>query len=73
MCLLSDALDEGMRGGSTGTAVAAALKYAEDVGKVENIVVMAADTGRNYLSKIFNDQWMKDNGVWEGWVVSGEM
>jgi cystathionine beta-synthase len=57
------AREEGLLvGGSSGTAVAGAIKYARrlDPGKV--IVVLLPDTGRNYLSKLFSDTWMQDNG-----------
>jgi cystathionine beta-synthase len=57
------AREEGiLAGGSSGTAVAAALKYALrlDPGKI--IVVLLPDTGRNYLTKIFSDRWMWENG-----------
>jgi cystathionine beta-synthase len=60
------AREEGLLvGGSSGTAVAAALKYAERLTKGKYIVVLLPDTGRNYLSKIFSDQWMKENGFLE--------
>ncbi len=61
------AREEGLLvGGSSGTAVAAALKYALrlDPGKI--IVVLLPDTGRNYLTKIFSDQWMRENGFLDG-------
>ncbi|RJQ32831.1 MAG: cysteine synthase family protein [Actinobacteria bacterium] len=48
-------------GGSSGTALAAAIKYAKKVDKKEMIVVVMPDTGRNYLSKIFSDSWMSNN------------
>lgn len=57
------AREEGLLvGGSSGTAVAAAVKYALrlEAGKV--IVVLLPDTGRNYLTKIFSDRWMSENG-----------
>ncbi len=57
------AREEGLPvGGSSGTALAAALKYAEKYRRPETIVVMFPDTGRNYLSTIFDDAWMKENG-----------
>ncbi|MBF6614400.1 MAG: cystathionine beta-synthase [Chloroflexi bacterium] len=49
-------------GGSGGTAVWAALKVAERMGESKNIVVLLPDTGRGYLSKLYNDAWMRDNG-----------
>jgi cystathionine beta-synthase len=51
-----------MIGGSGGTAVHAALVVARDASPDDVIVVLLPDSGRNYLSKIFNDQWMFDMG-----------
>ncbi len=57
------AREEGLLvGGSSGTAMAAALRHAEKYRRKETIVVMFPDTGRNYLSKVFSDGWMKENG-----------
>jgi cystathionine beta-synthase len=53
-------------GGSSGTAVAAALKYAQRLDKPLNIVVLLPDTGRNYISKLYSDDWMRQNGFWQG-------
>ncbi|MDR3622380.1 MAG: cystathionine beta-synthase [Paludisphaera borealis] len=53
-------------GGSSGTAVAAALRYARRLGAGDLIVALCPDTGRNYLSKFFNDDWMAENHLdWE--------
>ncbi|MDD5757235.1 MAG: pyridoxal-phosphate dependent enzyme, partial [bacterium] len=61
------AREEGiLAGGSAGTALAAALKYAQRLEQPKFIVVLLPDTGRNYLSKIFSDVWMRDNDFWEG-------
>lgn len=49
-------------GGSGGAAVAGALKYARQTQKKENIVVLLPDSASKYLSKIFNDEWMRENG-----------
>lgn len=49
-------------GGSSGAAVAGALKYARQTQKEENIVVLLPDSASKYLSKIFNDDWMRENG-----------
>jgi len=49
-------------GGSSGMALHAALEVARDRGPDDVIVVLFADTGRNYLSKFFNDEWMRQNG-----------
>ena len=48
-------------GGSSGTAVAAAIKYAERLEDPKNIVVILPDTGRNYINKFFSDQWLSEN------------
>ena len=49
-------------GGSCGTAVAAALQVADGCGPDDLIVVLTPDSGRGYLSKVFNDQWMAGFG-----------
>ena len=54
-----------LAGGSSGTALAAALKFARRLKRPQYIVVLLPDTGRNYLTKIFNDAWMQENGFWE--------
>jgi len=60
------AREEGLLvGGSSGTALAAALKYAQRLERPKYIVAILPDTGRNYLTKIFSDTWMQENGFWE--------
>src|SRR5499427_10556119 len=49
-------------GGSSGLALHAALKVAAERGPDDVIVVLFPDTGRNYLSKFFSDEWMRQNG-----------
>ena len=49
-------------GGSGGTAVAAALRVAAKLPADAVVVVLIPDSGRGYLSKIFNDSWMTDYG-----------
>ncbi|HEY5267494.1 MAG TPA: cystathionine beta-synthase [Acidimicrobiales bacterium] len=49
-------------GGSGGTAVAAALRAAQSLPEDAVVVVLIPDSGRGYLSKIFNDTWMTDFG-----------
>ena len=58
---------EGMLvGGSSGTAVAAALRFAQRLTAEHLVVALCADTGRNYLSKFFDDDWLKSNNfVWD--------
>ena len=53
---------EGMlMGGSTGTNLAAALRYARRLGPEHVVVTLGADTGRNYLSKFYDDAWLAAN------------
>ncbi|KRV48760.1 cystathionine beta-synthase [Wenjunlia vitaminophila] len=60
------AKEEGLLvGGSCGMAVAAALRAARDLGPDDVVVVLLPDSGRGYLSKIFNDEWMADYGFLE--------
>ena len=49
-------------GGSCGLAVAAALRLAEELTADDLVVVLLPDSGRGYLSKIYNDEWMADYG-----------
>ena len=49
-------------GGSSGTAAWAALQVAADMPVDAVVVTLLPDTGRNYLSKVFNDDWMAANG-----------
>jgi cystathionine beta-synthase len=49
-------------GGSGGTAVAAALRVAERAGPDDLVVVLIPDSGRGYLSRVFNDDWMANYG-----------
>ena len=54
---------EGVLGGSsTGTLLAAALKYCREQTVPKKVVVLVPDTGNKYLSKMYNDYWMLDNG-----------
>ena len=49
-------------GGSCGTAVEAAIAVASELTEKEMVVVLLPDSGRGYLSKIYNDEWMTDYG-----------
>jgi len=49
-------------GGSSGTAMAGALKYADRMKDNDVMVILLPDTGERYLSKIYNDDWMRENG-----------
>jgi cystathionine beta-synthase len=53
-------------GGSGGAALVAAMRVAEEIDDPHAlVVVLLPDTGRNYLSKIFNEEWMRSNGFLE--------
>jgi cystathionine beta-synthase len=54
-------------GGSSGSAVAGALRYIRDheLGPDITVVVILPDSGSRYLSKVFNDDWMRENGFLE--------
>lgn len=52
-------------GGSAGTAMVAALQVAQELSDNDLIVVLFPDSGRSYLSKVYSDQWMQDNGFLE--------
>lgn len=49
-------------GGSSGAVVAGALKYARKIDRPLNIVVLLPDSAAKYLSKIYNDDWMRAHG-----------
>lgn len=49
-------------GGSSGMAVVAALRTAEDLPAEAVVVAIAPDGGRGYLGKVFNDDWMLAHG-----------
>jgi cystathionine beta-synthase len=54
---------EGLLGGSsTGTLLAAALRYARAQAAPQRIVTLLCDSGNKYLSKMYNDYWMRDQG-----------
>ena len=49
-------------GGSAGAAVLGAIKYAKKLKEPKKILVLLHDSGNRYASKIYNDDWMSDNG-----------
>ena len=56
-------LKEGILGGSsTGTLLAAALKYCREQTEPKRVLTFACDTGNKYLSKMYNDYWLRDLG-----------
>src|SRR5229473_7887332 len=55
-----------LAGGSGGSAAVAALRVAKEIDDPHAlVVVLLPDTGRNYLSKIYNEEWMRSNGFLE--------
>ena len=52
-------------GGSAGAAAYAALKISKELSKDKTVVVILPDTGRNYINKIYSDEWMTENGYIE--------
>lgn len=57
-------------GGSCGSAVAGAIKYAREqqLGADDVVVIILPDSGSRYLSKVFDDDWMRENGFLQrGW------
>ncbi len=61
------ALEEGiLAGGSAGAAVFAALRLAATWARGKRIVAVLPDDGRNYLTRFYSDEWMRDQGLLEG-------
>jgi cystathionine beta-synthase len=59
--------DEGiLAGSSSGTLMAAALRYCREQTEPKRVVTFACDSGNKYLSKMFNDFWMRDQGFLRG-------
>lgn len=55
--------EEGLlAGGSSGAAVFAALSAAQSLDESKTMVVILPDTGRNYLNRVYNDDWMREAG-----------
>jgi cystathionine beta-synthase len=52
-------------GSSSGTLIAAALRYCRSRTKPERVATLVADSGNKYLSKMYNDFWMIDQGFIE--------
>jgi len=58
------AREEGIvAGGSSGLAVCAAIVVARRLGPGKRVVTLAADTGRNYLSTYFDEEWRRERGL----------
>jgi len=58
--------EEGLfAGGSSGSAVAGVLKYLKDFPDTKRVVTILPDSGSRYLSKLYNDEWMREKGFLE--------
>jgi len=51
-----------LAGSSTGTLLAAALRFCREQTEPKRVVTFACDTGNKYLSKLYNDFWLEDQG-----------
>jgi len=51
-----------LAGSSTGTLLAAALRFCREQTEPKRVVTLACDTGNKYLSKLYNDFWLEDQG-----------
>src|SRR5271155_3390961 len=52
-------------GGSGGACLSGALRLAKDLKATDYVVVLLPDTGMRYLSKVYNDEWMRERGYFE--------
>ncbi len=63
-------------GGSSGAALAAAMRYTSNLSPDRLVVVILPDSGSRYLSKFYDNRWMRENGfleaVWDE-VMVGEL
>jgi cystathionine beta-synthase len=55
-----------LAGSSSGTLLAAALRYCREQTEPKRVVTLVCDSGNKYLSKMFNDFWMRDQGFLQG-------
>ena len=55
-----------LAGSSSGTLIAAALRYCRESTTPKRVVTFVCDSGNKYLSKMFNDFWMRDQGFLAG-------
>ena len=62
-------------GGSTGSAMVVAIEVAKELTEKDFVVVFIPDTGMRYLSKVYNDEWMRENQYVESEVklTAGEI
>ena len=60
-------------GGSSGSAVVGAIRYAESLEKPERILVILPDSGNRYASKIYNEAWMQEMGYLKQYAPKDEL
>ena len=60
-------------GGSSGSAVVGAIRYAESLEKPERILVILPDSGNRYASKIYKEDWMREMGYIKGGIIKDEL
>jgi cystathionine beta-synthase len=66
LCARRFTREEGLLvGGSAGTAIHAALTVGKRLGPEHVVVVILPDSGRSYLTKLYNDSWMLEHGFLE--------
>ncbi len=65
MCKLLASKEGILVGGSSGAAVAGALRIAKNLKETDVIVIILPDTGRAYLSKIYSEKWLQEMGFLE--------
>jgi len=66
-------LKEGiLAGSSSGTLIAAALRWCREQTEPKRCVTFVCDTGAKYLSKVYNDAWLADQGLGER-VIHGDL
>ncbi|HEX4053164.1 MAG TPA: cystathionine beta-synthase [Tepidisphaeraceae bacterium] len=59
-------------GSSSGTLLAAAIRYCKEQSKPKTVVTFICDTGSKYLTKVYNDFWMADQGL-AGRTIYGDL
>lgn len=52
-----------LAGSSTGTLLSAAIRYCREQTTPKRVVTLACDSGNKYLSKMYNDYWLLDQGL----------
>jgi cystathionine beta-synthase len=70
------ATEEGLfAGGSSGAAVVGALRWAEkaNLPNGARVVVLLPDAGNRYLSKLYSDEWMRENSLMDESITAGDM